>query len=199
MLGQYRQFAEAQDEQGVARTFEHEADAMAAKNVDPLHFLQGGAVLRMAFLEQQPVGERHVIRGDRFAVVETRLRAQVEDHPAAVFAVFDGLCDQAVAGGGFVAGRVVLTGADHQRFIELVDPVLQKVGCRNRAAALEGVRVERIESAKCHHPQGAAFRRLGIDPVEMGKAGWVLEYTELRVTMAFADGCACGKAQDQGE
>src|SRR5690606_8956664 len=74
---------------------------------------------------------------------------------------------------------------------------LQEVAGGNRAAALEGIGVERIKRAKSHHSQGATLRRLGIDPVEMREAGRILEHAELRIAVAFADGCADGKAQGQ--
>ena len=44
--------------------------------------------------------------------------------------------------------------------------------------------IERIEAARGHQPHGAAFGRLGIDPVEVGKAGGILEITELGIAMA---------------
>jgi hypothetical protein len=193
MLRQHRQLAQAQDQQRIAGAFEHEPDAPRIEDVDPQHFLQVGAVQRMAFLEQQAVGKRDVMGGDRRAIVETRFGAQVEHHPAAVLAVLHRLGNQAIAGGRFVAGRCVLAGADHQRLVELVDAVLQEIRRGDRAGALEGVRVERIEGAKRHHPQRAAFGRLRVDPVEVGKSGRVLERAELRITVAFAHRRACGE------
>ncbi len=89
MLRQHRQFAQAQNQQRIARAFEDKADAMTVENVDALHFLQGGAVLRVTVLKQCPVGKRHVVGGDRLAVMEARLRTQVEHHPTAVLAVFN--------------------------------------------------------------------------------------------------------------
>ncbi|MNJ70410.1 hypothetical protein D3C77_668630 [compost metagenome] len=87
----------------------------------------------MTFLEQGAIGERHVGGGDRLAIVKMRLGAQVEHHPATVVAVFDGACDQAIAGRGLIAGRVVLAGADHQGFVQLAHPVLQEVRRGDRA------------------------------------------------------------------
>ncbi len=133
MLGQYRQLAQAQDQQGVAGALEHETDAMPVEDVDPRHFLQVGAVLRVAFGQQRAIGKCHVIGGDGFAIVEARFRAQVEHHPAAVLAVLHRLCNQPVAGGRFVAGRRVLASADHQRLVQLIDAVLQEIGGGNRA------------------------------------------------------------------
>lgn len=153
----------------------------------------------MAFLEQQAVGERHVPGGDRQAVVEAGLGPQVEHHPAAVFAVLHRAGDQAVAGGGLVAGGSIEARAHHQGLVELVDSVLQEVRRGYRAGALEGVGIEGVESAKGHDPQGAAFGRSGIDPVEVGEPGRILERAELRITMTFSDRRACGKAQGQAD
>ncbi len=199
MLGQHRQFTQAQDQQRIARALEDKADSQWIENVDTQHFLQVGAVLRVTVLEQRPVGERHVIGGDGHAIVKPRFGAQVEHHPTAVFAVFHRLGDQAVARRRFITGRRVLAGADHQWFVQLIDAVLQEIGCGNRAAALERVGVERIEGAECHDSQDTALGRLRVDPVEVGESGRVLERAELRIAMAFADGCAGGRAQGQAD
>ena len=50
MLRQHREFAEAHDEQRIVRLLEDEADAVAVEDVDALHALQVGAVLRVAVL-----------------------------------------------------------------------------------------------------------------------------------------------------
>ncbi|MNY54148.1 hypothetical protein D3C86_1899820 [compost metagenome] len=92
-----------------------------------------------------------------------------------------------------------MAGADHQRFVQLGDAVLQEVGGGNRAGALEGVGIEGVEGAHTHETQRAAFRRIGIDPVEMAEAGRVFERTKLRIAVAFADGRPRGKADDQTE
>ena len=97
VLGQHRQLAQAQDQQGVAGALEHKADTVWVEYVDPGHFLQVGAVLRVAFGQQGAIGERHVIGGNRLAVVKARFGAQVEHHPTAVLAVFHRLGNQAVA------------------------------------------------------------------------------------------------------
>ncbi|MNC28414.1 hypothetical protein D3C75_766180 [compost metagenome] len=199
VLGQHRHFAQAQDQQRVAGALEHEADAQRAENVHPLHFLQVGAVDRVAILEQRAVREGHVSRGDGLAVMPAGFGAQVEHHPAAVLAVLHRAGDQAVAGGRFVAGRVVLAGADHQRLVQFADAVLLEIGRGNRARPLEGVGVEGVEGTESHGPQGAALGRLRVDPVEMGECGWVLERAELRVSVAFAHHRGCGKAQGQAE
>ncbi|MNL63502.1 hypothetical protein D3C87_1876440 [compost metagenome] len=106
---------------------------MRVEDVDPRHLLKIGAVLRVTFLEQQAIGKRHVVGGNRRAIMEPRLRAQVEHHPAAVLAVLHRLGDQAITGRRLVAGRCVLPCADHQGFVEFVDAVLQEIGGGNRA------------------------------------------------------------------
>ncbi|MCY1420337.1 hypothetical protein D9M71_359530 [compost metagenome] len=199
VLRQHRHFTQAQDQQRIAGSLEHETDALRVEDVDPRHFLKAGAVQRMAFLEQHAIGERDVVGGDRRAVMEACFGTQVEHHPAAVLVVLHRLGNQAVAGRGLVTGRCVLPRADHQRFIELVDAVLQETRRGDRAGALEGVGVERVEGAKRHHPQSTALGRLRVDPVEVGKSGRVLERAELRITMAFADRRACGGAQGQAD
>ncbi|KWV86375.1 hypothetical protein PFLmoz3_03993 [Pseudomonas fluorescens] len=97
VLGQHRQLAQAQDQQGVAGALEHKADTVRVEDIDPGHFLQVGAVLRVAFGQQGAIGKRHVSGGDRLAVVKACFGAQVEHHPTAVFAVFHRLGNQAVA------------------------------------------------------------------------------------------------------
>ncbi|MCY1435354.1 hypothetical protein D9M71_514460 [compost metagenome] len=50
MRRQHRHLAQAQDQQRIAGALEHEADTPWVEDVDPLHFLQVGAVDRVAFL-----------------------------------------------------------------------------------------------------------------------------------------------------
>ncbi|MNM90377.1 hypothetical protein D3C81_1026360 [compost metagenome] len=199
VLRQHRHLAETQDQQWVALTAEHEADAPRRENVDPLHLLQAGAIQRMTMLEQGAVGEGHVLGGDRRAVVEARFRAQVEHHPAAILGVLHAAGDQPVAGGRFVPGGIVQAGSHHQRLVQFVDAVLQEVGGADRAGALQGVGVERIEGAHAHHPQGAALWGIGVDPGEVVEVGGVLEVAELRVAMADGDLGVAGHAQGQAE
>ena len=172
---------------------------MAVEDVDPFDFLQVGAVLRVAVADQGAVGEGHVIGGNRLAVVEARLLAQVEHHPAAVLVVLHAFGDQAVARRRLVPGRIVGAGTYHQRLVEFADPVLQEVGCGRRAAALEAVGVEGVERTVGHHPQGAALGRTGVDPVEVGEVGRVFEQAELGVAVAFAKRREGGGAHDQAE
>ncbi|MNE20209.1 hypothetical protein D3C80_1133180 [compost metagenome] len=199
VLRQYRQLAEAQDQQRIAAALEHEAHPVAVENVDPLDFLEGGAVVRMAVAAEQAVGEGHVVGGDRLVVVEARLGTQVEHHPAAVLAVLHRGGDQAVAGGRLVTRRIVGAGAGHQRGIQFGDAVLQEVAGTGRAGALEGVGVEGVEGAGGHQSHAAALGRVGVDPVEMAEVGRVLERTELGVAVAFRDGGASGQAGSQTE
>ena len=117
MLGQHRQFAQVQNQQWIVGLLKHKANAMAAENIDALNVLQIGAVLRVALLDQQAVGERHVVRGDWHTVVKHRLGAQIEHHPAAIVAVFNRASDQAIAGRRLVSGRIVLAAAGHQRLV----------------------------------------------------------------------------------
>ena len=159
---------------------------MTVEDVDPLHFLQVGAVLRVTILDQQAVGEGHIVGGNWPTIVEARLFAQVEHHPAAVFAVLHALGNQPIAGAGFVARWVVLAGAGHQRLVQFADAVLHEIGRSRRAASLEAVWVERIEGAIGHDPQRAAFGGVGIHPVKVGEAGGVFEGAELGVAVAFA-------------
>ncbi|MCY1366270.1 hypothetical protein D9M69_531590 [compost metagenome] len=102
MLRQHRHFTQAQNQQRIAGTLEHETDALRVEDVDPRHFLKTGAVQRMAFLEQHAIGERDVVGGDRRAVMEACFGTQVEHHPAAVLVVLHRLGNQAVAGRGLV-------------------------------------------------------------------------------------------------
>ncbi len=199
MLRQHGQLAESQNQQGVARALEYEADAVAVEDIDPLYFLQVGAVLRMALLEQQPIGKSDVIGGDRFTVMEARLGSQVEHHPAAVLAVLDRLGDQSVTGSRFVAGRIVAAGAGHQGFVQFGDAILQEVGGGDRAGAFERIGVEGVEGAGSHEAHRAAFGGVGVDPVEVGKAGGVFERAELGIAMALADARPGGKADGQTE
>ncbi len=151
----------------------------------------------MAFGQQGAVGKRHVVGGNGLAVMEARLRAQVEHHPTAVLAVLHRLGNQAITGRGLVAGWGVLAGADHQRLVELVNAVLQEIGGGDRAGALEGIGVEGVKRAKCHDPQGAALGRCGVYPIEVGEFGRVLERTELRITVVLGNGRIRAKAQGQ--
>ena len=199
VLRQDRQFTQAQDQQRVAGALEDETDAVAAENIDAFHFLQIGAVLRVAVVAQQAIGEGHVIGRDRLAIVKTRFRTQVEDHPTAVLAVLDASGDQAIAGGRLIPRGVVSASADHQGFVQLIGAVLQEMRGRDRAAALERVGVERIESTGRHDAQRAAFGRIGVDPVKMTEAGRILECPELGVAVALADSRRGGKAQGQAE
>lgn len=147
VLRQHREFAEAHDEQRIVRLLEDEADAVAVEDVDALHALQVGAVLRVAVLDQEAVGEGDVVCRDGLAVMEAGFLAQVEYHPAVVVAVLHRFGNQSITGRGFVAGWVVQSGADHQRFVQLTDAVLQETGRGARAGAFEGVGVERVEGA----------------------------------------------------
>ena len=197
MLRQDRQFTETHDQQRIVWLLEDEADAVPVENVDALNPLQVGAVARMPVLEQQPVGECHVIGGDRLAIMEASFLAQVENDPAIVVAVLHRFGDQPVAGRRFVARRVVDAGTDHQRFVQLAEAVLQESRGRTWAGALECIGVQRIERTRRHQLDPAALGRARIHPVEVGEIGWVLKSAELRITMAFADGGEGGKAQGQ--
>ncbi|MNO95760.1 hypothetical protein D3C76_874070 [compost metagenome] len=199
MRRQHRHLAQAQDQQRIAGALEDEADAPGREDVHPLNFLQAGAIERMAMPEQGAVGEFHVPAGDRPAVMEARLRTQVEHHPAAVVGVLHAAGDQAVAGRRLVPGRVVEAGAHHQRLVQLVDAVLQEVRGGDRAGALQGVGIERVERAQPHQAQGAALGGVGIDPGEVGEVRRVLERAELRVAVAFGDIGEAGEAQHQAE
>ena len=199
MLRQHRKLAQAQDQQRVAGAPQDETHPVGGEDIDPLHLLQVGAVHRVPLLDQGAIGKGHVAGGDRPAVVEACFRPQVEYHPAAVFRVFHALRDQAIAGGWFVAGRVVQAGAHHQRFVQLVDAVLEEIAGADRAGAFQGVGVERVEAARGHQAQGAAFGGVGIGPVEVLEIGRILERAELGITMALGNRGEAGQAHGQAE
>jgi membrane-bound lytic murein transglycosylase D len=52
-----------------------------------------------------------------------------------------------------------------------------------------------VERAKCHDPQGPAFRRCRVYPIEVGEFGRVLEHAELRINVAVGYRLVRSKAQ----
>ena len=79
----------------------------------------------------------------------------------------------------------------------------RKIRRRRRAIDLEGVRVERVECAKGHELYAASLWGVRVHPSKVGKAGGVLEFTELGIAMTFAqvgEGAhAHGQAGEQQE
>ena len=184
MLRQYRKFTQTQNQQRIATALEHETDLQAVEDVDPGHFLQAGAIQRMSLVQKRAVGKGDIVGGDGFAIVKAGFRAQVEYHPAAILAVLHAFGDQAVAGIAFIARGVIDAAANHQWLVQLVDTVLQEVAGADRRRALDRVGIEGVEAAVGHQAHGTALWCLGVDPVEVGKAGGVLELAELGVAMA---------------
>jgi len=127
-------------------------------------------ILRRALRLQDVERENHVVGGDRLAVMPACLRAQGEDRPRPVLGIFDGLGDQAVGGGGLVAGR------EHEALVDLAD----RAG--RRALQDEGVeRIERAAAGQAHQP---AFGGGGIDVFEVLGVGRIFEVAMGRKAVA---------------
>ena len=142
----------------------------------------------MPLFLQQSVGEGDVLGGNRLAVVKARFWPQVEYDPAAVVGKLQAFGNQAVGRVRLVTGGVVDAAAHHQRLVQLADAKLAKVAGVDRAGALEGVRVERVEGAAAHDPQGTALGRVRVDVVQMLEVGGVLGLAVERVTMLAVEG-----------
>ncbi len=118
------------------------------------------AVHRVALAHQRLEGEHHVFGGDRRAIAETGLGAQVEAHVAVVRCLLDLLREQAVFG-----ERLVLR-LEGQGVVDQAQ--------RRGRDALADERVKAVEAAEVGLAEDAAFRRIRIHVVEMLEIGGIL-------------------------
>ena len=128
------------------------------------HVLQHLGEEGMALGLQRIEGEHHVLGGERAAVGEARLGAQIKRHRHAVIGHLGALGDEAIDRVGLVCR------AGHQRIEQELEPL--------RRVALEDVVVEAVEggdAAPAHEREGAALRRIGVGIGEMGEVGGVGE------------------------
>ena len=131
----------------------------------------------MAFLLDGRIGEQHVFRLNRRAVVKTRLLAKLERATAAIFRKRRTFRDQAVDRIRLVQRR------SHQR-------IKGQFHARRRITLeREGIeRVERVgilvpDPARRREIERAALRCFGTGIVEMGEIGTVFQVTESRKPM----------------
>ena len=110
---QHRHQREHQRQFAIAGAGEVEANGLRVGRVDRFDERKGGALLRPAFLLQQPEGEHDVGRGDRRAVGEMRSRVETERHVIARVVGLDRPRDQAIERERLVGG------ARHQRLIDI--------------------------------------------------------------------------------
>ena len=159
VAGQDLQLADDQRQLAVAAMGEIEAHAMRTFGHRLFDVRVVVAVHRVALADQGVEGEHHVFGGDRGAVVEAGLGAQVEAHEAVVRRLFDLFRQQAVFGERLVRGMVgqgVVDQPDHAGFV-----------------ALGNERVEAVEAVQAGQAQGAALGRVRVDEVEVREAGRV--------------------------
>ncbi|MNO98318.1 hypothetical protein D3C76_900630 [compost metagenome] len=157
VLGQDRQLAEDQRQLAVAGVPEVEAHAQPVLGDHLVDVRVVVAVHRVALAHQGFEGEHHVLGGHRRAVVEARLRPEVEAHEPVLRVLFDLLRQQAVFG---------------ERLVQRVEGqgVVDQVDLRRRVA-LGNEGVEAVEAAEVGQPQGSALRRVGVDVIEVLEAG----------------------------
>ncbi len=155
MLGQDRQLADDHRQLAVALDVEDERDLIVAGLLGLGHVLVVEGEVRRRLLDGVE-REDHVLGRDRLAVMEARLRTQLEGRGAEVVGKGDPFGEQAI-------GRRRLVGAAlHQLVVE------QAQADRRIAPHRKGI--ERVEGPKRPLPHAAALRRVGIDPVEMSEA-----------------------------
>jgi len=118
------------------------------------------AIQRRAVLYQGVKAEHHVFGAHRVAVVECRLGAQVETHPAVVRVLFDLAGDQAVF------GERLVQSLTHQGVVDQADVI--------GGHALADERVEAVEAAETGAAQDAALGRVRVHVVEVLVVGRVL-------------------------
>ena len=160
VFGQDRQLAEYQRQFAVARALEVEAHAQAVLGHHLVDVRIVVAVHRVALAHQALEGEHHVLGGDRRAVVEACLRAQVEAHEALLRVFLDLFREQSVL------GERLVQGVEGQGVVDQVD-------LRSRIA-LGNERIEAVEAAEIREPQGAALGRFGVDVGEVLEVGGIL-------------------------
>ena len=159
VAGQDLQLADDQRQLAVAAVGEIEAHAMRTFGHRLFDVRVVVAVHRVALADQRVEGEHHILGGNRGAVMEAGLGAQVEAHEAVVRRLFDLFRQQAVFGERLVRGMVgegVVDQPDHAGFV-----------------ALGNERVEAVETVEPGQAQGAALGRVRVDEVEVREAGRV--------------------------
>jgi hypothetical protein len=154
---------------------------MGREHLDAIDAFEHDPVARMPLLHEGAERERHVLGGDRRAVVKARLAPEIERDGPLVRGDLDVFGDQPVERIGLVEGP------RHQR----VEGVEDALG--DRLVEDEGVQVhERIDVVE---PERTALGRVGVDVIEMAEAGRILEVAEHRDAVAD-DGV--GRARGRG-
>ena len=173
VAAEHRQAADGQRQFAVGLV-EAVAHGAVVQHINPGHVDQHRLVGRRGERADQRVkAVFDVLRQHRFAMVKPRLGPQPEGGREAIGRHLHILGQQAIAGGGFVQ-RSGQQGVEHQ---------WRQVG---RRAALDGERVVFVKGGRAriaHQTQLAAFGCAGIDIVEMGKIGRVLERAPQRIAM----------------
>jgi hypothetical protein len=171
MLRQDRHLAGDQRQLAVPRLLKEELDLALTNLLRPVDCTVIEPEKRLSFRPQRFQREDHVIHGDRLAVVPARLRSQRKRDPGPIFRPFDRFGDEPVA-----CERLVLA-RHQQRF---------RAGY-SRRIALDDVRIEAVEGAGRAEPDGAAYRCLGIDVVEVREIWSILRLTIHRDRMPGVD------------
>ena len=152
-LGQDGQLTDDQRQLPVLSALEAEFDPVRPEDLDLADTAEIGAVERVALGLQRLHRERDIFGSQWTPVVESGLRAQVEDHPTAVLRNFHALGNQSVAGEGFVIAAVC----------QRVEDQPQAAGL----ATLEDIRIEAVKTAHARQAHIAAFGRVRFGVVEM--------------------------------
>ncbi|MCY1394794.1 hypothetical protein D9M71_97200 [compost metagenome] len=160
MFRQDRQLTEDQWQFTVTGVLEVEAHAQLVLDHHLVDVRVVVAEHRVAMTHQRLEGEHHVVGGDRRAVVEACLRAQVEAHELVLRVLLDLFRQQAVL------GERLVEGVEGQGVVDQAE-----LRCR---IALGNVRVEAVVAAEIGKAQGAALRCFRIDIVEVLEVGRIL-------------------------
>ncbi len=164
MLGQDRELADDQRQLVilVGLEVEHHSERTFGD-----HALDVGVILAEvgpALVPESLERPDDVLGGDGLAVMETRLRPQLEGDPHAVLRNLDGLCQQPVGHAGLV-GRWTQQG--------VVDPADLGGGC-----AAHDESVEAVEAAEAGEHDLAALGRVRVhirEIFEVGRQAWLSE------------------------
>ncbi len=166
MLWKHGKLPENQRQLAILTWTEAEFDGSLADLLHALDVRVVQAVHRRTFLGQRVEGPDHVLDGDRLAVVPTRLFAQREGDPRAVFRRLDRLRDQPV-----VTERLV----ERSHGQAVVEQALTEEADSRGGEPLRDERIEAVEGAERGQAEHAALGRVRIHVVEVRKASGVLE------------------------
>ena len=190
MFGQDGELTHDHRQLAIVLHVEIEGDLVLPRRFGPRHVLVVEAHARIGGLVHLEAVD-DVLGRDRLAVMPACLVAELEGDRGVVGRIGGPFGDQAVGG-----GRLVQT-VGHQVLIDEAEPA--------RRLALVEHRIEAIEAADIGHAHDAAFRRVGIDEVEMGEARGIFRLADQRQRMAV-DGRILGPSsagkeaeQHQGE